>query len=111
MSVSITLFLFWKPENDFDEERCDDAPSPADLRAVGDTLRERLHFAAEASEKLKAAGWDVQIVGPMLEFSHPDVETVRQARKALKAAGFDASRFDIHKRDDADVIPFGASEN
>lgn len=97
MSVSVSLFLFGKPEQMIDEP-----VSAQRLRDLRDQLNASLTASANALERMTADGWESEVALYDIVFTHPEVNTERQAIKRLKGLGLSAKDFRIDEHDDAE---------
>src|SRR5262245_60587769 len=89
MPVYVTLPLFGLPGQELGEE----VPGGRQLRALGDELRERLHRAAEAVDRLTAAGWSARTGASDVLFQHASVHDPEEATRRLRELGLDPEWF------------------
>ena len=82
MSVIVTLFLFRKPGEELSEG---EEVTPAELRALGRNLQDRLEQTATIVEKLTGAGWEGQMELYSIAFSHPSINTLAKAKAAARS--------------------------
>jgi hypothetical protein len=97
MPVYVTLPLFGLPGQELGE---DAEPNGRRLRALGDELRERLHRAAEAVDRLVAAGWSARTGASDVLFQHAAVRDPDDAGRRLRESGLDPEQFLIFEEDD-----------
>jgi hypothetical protein len=97
MSVTLTLFLFGKPGQELGEG---EEVSPAQLRALGQSLQERLQETADVVEKLTGRGWEAQMTLYDVFLSHPYIATATEAEAQLQDLGIDPERVIIDEWDD-----------
>jgi hypothetical protein len=97
MAVTLTLYLFGKPEVELPGG---EEVTPEELRALGRDLHERLDEAAAIVEKLTGAGWDAQIALYDVILSHPYINTAAQAEAQLQDLGINPERVYIDDWDD-----------
>jgi hypothetical protein len=102
MGVTVCLPLFGAPEHELEERA-----TSKELRALADSLRERLLRAADALDRLTADGWSAQPAAFELILSHPGVASKEQAEQRLRAAGLDPQQFliveDVEDEEDLDA--------
>jgi hypothetical protein len=92
MGVTVCLPLFGPPGREL-EEGSD--VKGVKLRKLATELHERLNKAAEAVEKLHAAGWSTRVAMYDLILSRPGVETKEAAERWLGELGMAADEFII----------------
>jgi hypothetical protein len=97
MPVYVTLPLFGLPGQELGE---DAAPGGRQLRALGDELRERLHRAAEAVDRLTAAGWSARTGASDVLFQYAAVRDPEEAGRRLRELGLDPEQFLIFEEDE-----------
>jgi hypothetical protein len=91
MSVSLYLFLYGKPGEELNAEG--DSIEAAQIRELRAYLSERLDTAANAIEKLTAAGWEASMTLYDVILHHPYVNTEAEARSRLDDLGLDPDLF------------------
>jgi hypothetical protein len=84
MGVTVCLPLFGDPGRELEQRA-----SSADLRRLGDDLRQRLFGAADTLDKLAAGGWSAQVGLFDLILQHPQVASREQAEARLRALGIE----------------------
>jgi hypothetical protein len=90
MPVYVTLPLFGTPGQELEES----VPlNGRQLRHLGDELRDRLHKAAGAIDRLVAAGWDARIASNDVILRHPAVKTPDDAARQWSDLGLDPEMF------------------
>jgi hypothetical protein len=92
MGVNVSLPLFGAPGQELEEGRPLHGPQ---LRALAGRLGARLEKAAEALDKLEAAGWTAQLGFHDAILHHPTARTEPEVRKLLHDAGLDPGDFII----------------
>jgi hypothetical protein len=86
MAVNVCLPLFGNPGQELEEGR---AVQPKQLRELAASLQERLQHAADALEKLQAAGWTTQLAMYEVILLHREVHTREEAARRLQELGID----------------------
>jgi hypothetical protein len=99
MGVTLMLFLFGKPGQELDEG---EEVTAAQLRALGQSLQERLQETADIVEKLTGRGWEAQMALYDVFLSHPYISTAAQAEAQLQDLGIDPERVTIDEWEDED---------
>ena len=89
-TVEISLFLFGKPEREFEDKVNSEV-----IKAKGDELRKRLHEIAINFEKLSKNGWEPNM--NLYDISFFKEISEKTAEKELKKLGIDA---EVHECDD-----------
>ena len=97
MGVTLMLFLFGKPGQELDEG---EEVTAAQLRALGQSLQERLQETADIVEKLTGRGWEAQMALYDVFLSHPYIDTAAQAEAQLQDLGIDPERLIIDEWED-----------
>ena len=101
MTVYVTLPLFGLPGQELGEGA---GPTGRQLRALGETLRDRLHRAADAVDRLTAAGWSAGLGASDVLFQHAAVRAPDEAARRLTELGLDPEEFLIFEEaDDEDA--------
>jgi hypothetical protein len=96
--VSIDLPLYGKPGWELDEGT---TPSAQQLREHGQALLKLMDNAADAVERLMAAGWTVEVSLYDLSFHPPEgITTAAEVKEVLVRAGLDAAAFSIVELDE-----------
>src|SRR5262245_27330878 len=90
MGVNVCLPLFGEPVHELDED-----PRGRHLRELGEQLKERLARAADALDRLHAAGWASQLAAFDILLSRADARTREDAERLLREAGLDPEAFMI----------------
>lgn len=93
--VEISMYLFGKPEWEF-EEKIDSKK----IREKGDELNARLQAIADTMDKLTTAGWDHYMTLYTLQFSKK--LSKNEAEIELKKLGIDANTYHIEEFDEED---------
>lgn len=101
MSVTLTMHLFGKPGWELNEG---EQVTPQQLRALAEDLHGRLTEAADALEKLTAAGWDAQMTLYDVFLSHPYISTAAQAEEKLLDLGIDPKLVAIDELEDEEEM-------
>src|SRR5262249_44734850 len=92
MSVNVCLPLFGDPGRELETQ----GPVKGQhLRTLGDELRERLQKAADALDRLEAAGWSGNVAMYEVVLTHSRVQTQEDAERELRAAGIDPAELMI----------------
>jgi hypothetical protein len=99
MSVSLSLFLYFKPGQELNEGG---EVTPAELRALGKELHARLEEAADVVEKLGNAGWEIQMGLYEIYMHHPYLTTAAAVEEQLQNLGIDPERVCIDEDPDED---------
>jgi hypothetical protein len=104
MGVTVSLPLFANPGQELEEGA---AVKGQQLRDLAADLTERLHQAADALDRLTAAGWSCQVAMYELLLFHNEVRTREEAALKLRALGIDPSSLMIvedveQEKDEAD---------
>jgi hypothetical protein len=86
MSVIVCLPLFGNPGQELEEGS---AVRGRQLRDLSTELTERLQKAADALDKLEAAGWTARMAMYDVILHLGDVGTKEEAERRLRAAGID----------------------
>ncbi len=87
--ISISIHLYGKPPWDMDIENTTYV-DPEMVRRQGDYLKEHLHTAADAAQKLQETGWELaDCVGAVYDLYFSKDVSKRAAKKELKALGID----------------------
>ena len=86
MGVNICLPLFGPAGRELEEGA---ALKGQQLRELAAQLHERLHKAADALDRLTAAGWAAHVAMYDALLSQPGVETREEAARRLTALGID----------------------
>jgi hypothetical protein len=102
MGVTVCLPLFGNPCHELEVEMGDRATSK-DLRALADTLRDRLLQAADALDKLTADGWSARVAMYDFLLSHPQVDSRERAEERLRSVGLDPAQLLIVEDVDEEV--------
>jgi len=89
--VSISIYLFGKPEYEIDTEKA----KPEEFRKLGEDLKNRLERAAEIIEKLEKAGWE-RSGGLYDVFFYKDIK-LADAKKELKKLGIKEDEITIEE--------------
>jgi hypothetical protein len=92
MGVTVCMPLFGNPGHELEEGA---AVKGADLRTLGDELRERLAQAADILDRLAADGWKAEVAMFDLLLSHPLVASPQQAEQRLRAIAIDPDQMMI----------------
>jgi len=98
MAVSVSLHLFGKPAWELDREG--EEVDANELRALGESLRQRLHAAADAVERLTAKGWEAQLTLYDISLGHPYIDTEADARARIEDLGLDPEEFSFMEYED-----------
>jgi hypothetical protein len=101
MSVTLTMHLFGKPGWELNEG---EEVTPQQLRALAEDLHGRLTGAADALEKLTAAGWDAQMTLYDVFLSHRYITTAAQAEEKLLDLGIDPKLVAIDELEDEEEM-------
>jgi len=86
MGVTVCLPLFGNPGQELEEGT---VVTGQHLRNVAAELQDRLQKAAEALDKLRAAGWSAQMAMFDVILLHREVQTRDEATRRLQALGID----------------------
>lgn len=89
--VSISLYLFGKPEWEIDTEKA----KPAEFKKLGEELKARLERAAEIIEKLEKAGWKRS--GGLYDISFYKKAKIEDVKKELKELGINEKEISIEE--------------
>jgi hypothetical protein len=92
VSVSVTLWLFGKPGHELNEG--EDVHADA-IRALAQSMKERLEQAADIVEKLTGAGWEAQMGLYDVMLYNPYVRTEADVRTRLDDLGIDPDEVSI----------------
>jgi hypothetical protein len=97
MPVTIMLHLFAKPGQELNEG---EEVTPDQLRALGQSLQERLTEAGDIVEKLTGTGWEAQMALYDVILSHPYFHTEAQVAEKLTELGIDPESVFIDEWED-----------
>lgn len=100
--VSVNLFLFGKPAQELDKEG--ESITANDILGLDRTIHARLQTVADAIKRLTADGWDTTMNVYDLSFFHPEVTTVREAKKRLRGLHLELDDFQIHEEQDEPAL-------
>ena len=92
MSVSVSLWLFGKPGHELNEGEEIHADA---IRALAQSMQERLVLAADIVEKLTGAGWEAQMGLYDVMLYNPYVRTEADVRTRLDGLGIDPDEVSI----------------
>ncbi len=92
MAVNVALPLFGTPGQEMEEGAALDGRR---LRGLGADLHARLDKAADALDKLTAAGWTAWLGFHDALLAHRDVQTEEDARRKIQEAGLNPDDFVI----------------